>query len=472
MRNTIVGMVAFLCAVAAHAGSISSISPASVHVQRGEHFLTITGTSLGDQVIYSGPAGTFTVDTNSRNTSGVTAWIPLEVTNRAGRYSVLVRGQNGDSGPATFDVIDPDRRFVLLLPEVYVLAAFSREGAHLKYDLQTFGGKEEGQATIECDPPSGSMFKLGTTLVRCSATSVSGERTDGSFSVIVVDDAVPVLKLPDDVKVEATEPSGAIVKFEASAFDEIDGEMRVTCDRASGSLFPVGRTTVTCTASDLSSNPARGTFTVDVSGKNQLALRVPEGLVVEAEDPDGAYVTYEVGTEGSEDPEPVVKCDPESGDFFKLGTTLVNCFAQDRFDGTAEARFELSVVDTVGPIVASVFTDPQYLVPVDKEMVAVRVAIEAFDVVDPFPRCSIVDVTANEEISPDDWKIVSDGEVALRATRNGKETDRIYRIGVQCTDERKNATSATANVIVPASGEAPKGGADSKTRGKRRAGGR
>lgn len=470
MRNTALGVAIFLCAVGTYAGTISSLNPASVHVARGEHFVTVSGTDLGDQVTYSGPAGTFTVDINSRNATSVTAWIPLEVTNRAGRYSVTVRGgRTGDSGPASFDVIDPDRRFVLLLPEVLVISAISREGANVKFDLETFGGKEEGLATIECDPKSGSMFKLGSTLVRCSAKSVSGERAEGSFSVTVVDDEAPALKLPENIVVEATEPKGAIVKFDGHAFDAIDGELHVSCDRSSGSLFPVGRTTVACTATDFSSNPAYGTFTVDVKGKNHLALRVPDGLVAEAEGPDGAVVVYEVEAEGTEDPAPEIKCDPESGDVFKLGTTLVNCFASDRFGGRAEARFELSVADTVGPIIATAFTDPQYLVPVDKSMVTVKLDIEAVDLVDPFPRCSVVDVTANEQISPDDWKIVSDREVLLRATRNGG-IDRIYRIGLRCTDERKNETTGTATAVVPASGEAPKAGSSGKTPGKRRAG--
>jgi hypothetical protein len=41
----------------------------------------------------------------------------------------------------------------------------------------------------------------------------------------------------------------------------------VTCDPASGSEFPIGTTTVGCTATDAHGNTASGSFPVDVSSR-------------------------------------------------------------------------------------------------------------------------------------------------------------------------------------------------------------
>src|SRR6185436_8852727 len=341
----------FLCALSAGAGTITSINPSTINVSSGEYFLTANGSALGSQMTFSGPAGTFTLNINSSTPTSVTAWIPEAVVNRSGSYTVTVSGSNA----ATLTIVNPNRRFLLLVPEVMLISAISREGTPVKFEdsLTTWSDdKDPSPATIECDPRSGSALPLGTTQVRCTASNLNGEKDSATFGVAVVDDGAPDLKVPRDIVAEATEETGAIVKFDTSAFDAIDGELRVTCNRQSGSLFPVGRTLVSCNAADFSQNNAYGSFLVEVKGKGRLALNVPKGLAVEADNADGTLVDYHVEAYGSEDPEPVVKCDPKSGDFFRFGTTLVTCHAEDRFGGVADERFEVNVVDTLGPIVA------------------------------------------------------------------------------------------------------------------------
>ena len=55
---------------------------------------------------------------------------------------------------------------------------------------------------------------------------------------------------------------------EPSAIDTVDGPRRVTCRPRSGSRFPVGTTTVTCTASDTSGNTRTSTFDVVVTRRH------------------------------------------------------------------------------------------------------------------------------------------------------------------------------------------------------------
>jgi hypothetical protein len=93
---------------------------------------------------------------------------------------------------------------------------------------------------------------------------------DGIASPVVsqdfnfVDIAPPSLSLPEDLVVEATSPSGAQVSFTAAAHDNRDGDVPVTFDVASGSIFPLGETTITATAVDSAGNRTVDTFTVTV----------------------------------------------------------------------------------------------------------------------------------------------------------------------------------------------------------------
>lgn len=145
---------------------------------------------------------------------------------------------------------------VLTLPANITAQATSAAGAAV-----SFTATATDNATVVCTPASGSTFALGTTTVNCTATASTGS-TSGSFLVTVVDTTPPTLTLPGPITAEATGPNGADVVFTASANDLVDGSRPVTCDHLSGSTFPLGSTTVQCTATDTHNNTAHGSFTV------------------------------------------------------------------------------------------------------------------------------------------------------------------------------------------------------------------
>jgi rhamnogalacturonan endolyase len=82
--------------------------------------------------------------------------------------------------------------------------------------------------------------------------------------VVENDTTPPVLNLPDDKIVEATSPAGAAVTFAVSAEDEVSGSLAVTLSHASGSVFPIGTTMVTASATDAFGNVVNGSFTITV----------------------------------------------------------------------------------------------------------------------------------------------------------------------------------------------------------------
>ncbi|MEM7261701.1 MAG: HYR domain-containing protein [Planctomycetota bacterium] len=80
---------------------------------------------------------------------------------------------------------------------------------------------------------------------------------------IAKDFTPPEILCPDNMTVRAQTPNGAEVTYEVTASDEC-GEVTVTCDPPSGSLFPLGTTDVICTAVDEDGNDSECSFTVTV----------------------------------------------------------------------------------------------------------------------------------------------------------------------------------------------------------------
>lgn len=89
---------------------------------------------------------------------------------------------------------------------------------------------------------------------------------DAFVTRIGIDVTPPAITAPSSVVADATGPTGGVVTFSVSALDDLDGEVGVTCSPPSGSTFPIGTTTVTCTASDATGNNATASFEVLLRG--------------------------------------------------------------------------------------------------------------------------------------------------------------------------------------------------------------
>lgn len=83
------------------------------------------------------------------------------------------------------------------------------------------------------------------------------------------DTTPPQLTLPAAMSADATSPAGAIVTYAASAVDDVDGSVQVTCAPPSSSVFPIGDTVVDCSATDAAGNTSTGSFTIHVKGADE-----------------------------------------------------------------------------------------------------------------------------------------------------------------------------------------------------------
>jgi hypothetical protein len=90
-------------------------------------------------------------------------------------------------------------------------------------------------------------------------------RAAGSTCSTIMDSTPPVITVPSSASVNTESLDGAFVYYSVTASDTIDPNPVVTCTPQSGSLFPVGNTLVSCTATDKGGNTASGSFYVKVT---------------------------------------------------------------------------------------------------------------------------------------------------------------------------------------------------------------
>lgn len=89
---------------------------------------------------------------------------------------------------------------------------------------------------------------------------------EAGIYAMVIDHVPPIVEVPEVVVVDAIGTDGAPVTFGSTALDDVDGPLSQSCSPSSGFLFPIGDTTVTCSATDSHGNTGDASFLVVVMG--------------------------------------------------------------------------------------------------------------------------------------------------------------------------------------------------------------
>ena len=302
--------------------------------------------------------------------------------------------------------------------------------------------------------------EAGTHAVRLTIVDKRPAATGYSIATdrfaLVPDAQAPTIMIPGDVTVEATGPGGALATYEATATDDRDGPVPVTFTPPPGSLFSLGTTTVTATASDFHGNRSTKTFTVTVEDTTAPALDLPADVTLEATGPGGAVATYAATARDAVSGEVDVGFSIPSGSTFPLGTTVVTVTAVDGADNTASGIFIVTVRDTTPPTLETLAASPASLWPPNHGMVPITVAAAVSDAVDASPATRIVSVASNEPLNgtgdgdtAPDWQITGNLAVELRAERSGSGAGRVYTIAVESRDAAGNTSTKTVQVAVP-----------------------
>jgi hypothetical protein len=218
--------------------------------------------------------------------------------------------------------------------------ATSPSGAVVFYTSTASGGCSP--PSVNCNPPSGSTFPLGTTTVTCTAGDNCGGFTNCSFTITVTN--APILLTCSSNITVSTFSNSAEVFYTSSASGGCSPPPFLTCNPASGSTFPVGTTTVTCTANDACGQLTNCSFTITVLHSNvPIVLNCSSNITVTATSSSGATVFYTSTANGGCSPPPSVTCNPPSGSTFPIGTTSVTCTASDTCGQSTNCSFTVTV---------------------------------------------------------------------------------------------------------------------------------
>lgn len=202
----------------------------------------------------------------------------------------------------------------------------------------------DGAVEVSCNHKSNGVFPVGKTIVSCSATDKAGNEATGTFVVNVENTTPPTITVPGNIVTTATSQLGSVVTYSSpTAVDIVDGTVPVICDKKSDSIFVIGTTTVTCTASDSSGNKDYKTFTVTVQNVPPTII-TPGNEIVEATSEKGARVTFNAHSNDE------VTCSPASGSEFPIAMTTVTCKALNKEGEAATKSFTVTVRDTIPPV--------------------------------------------------------------------------------------------------------------------------
>lgn len=183
---------------------------------------------------------------------------------------------NSAYGNFTVTVVDTTPP-VLTLPANITTEATSASGAVVSFNRSAID-LGTGTRFVSCSRMSNSTFAIGSTVVTCSANDGRGNTASGNFTVTVQDTTAPTLLLPSNITDDTVDPAGTTVNFNAASNDSVDGTRPAVCSPASGSLFPVGDTTVNCSATDTHGNTSLpGHFTVHVRALESIAVTTDTG---------------------------------------------------------------------------------------------------------------------------------------------------------------------------------------------------
>ncbi|XP_038072603.1 uncharacterized protein LOC119741056 isoform X5 [Patiria miniata] len=295
-----------------------------------------------------------------RQESGLAYWTddsPLSI--KYFGYATEI-SESWKTGMWKFYIVDKIAPDIKCPHDIVVATDLNQDGAVVTWDAPVVTDNSDQAVAVVCEPASGSVFPLDVvTTVICTATDSAGNSATCDFTVTVQDEEDPTINCPVDFY-EVTDPGqpGAVVTWEVTAQDNSGIQPTIVCDAGglqSGDQFPIGVTTVTCTATDEAGNQVSCFFTINVNDEEDPTINCPVDFY-EVTDPGqpGAVVTWEVTAQDNSGIQPTIVCDAgglQSGDQFPIGVTTVTCTATDEAGNQATCSFTINVDDEEDPTI-------------------------------------------------------------------------------------------------------------------------
>jgi hypothetical protein len=351
-------------------------------------------------------------------------------------------------------------------------ASTDPDGDSLTYEWR------EGVTVLGTNAMLNTSLAFGAHTITLKVTDPSGDFSEDTVSVQIVDTTAPSITAPPNVSVNTgpgASSCGVVISDAtlgtAMASDGCSASVTVTRTGVpAGNNFPVGTTIVTYTADDGHGHTASAQQVVTVTDNTPPVISVPANINVNAP-ANSCSVNVNPGTATATDNCPGVTVTGTRSDSqplnapYPVGTTTITWKATDAHGNITTGTQTVKVNDATPPVIvlasgAIVLGPPNHNYHTLTMANLVASASDGCDASVDINDVVISQVTSDEiengngdGNTPNDIVIAPDCKsLQLRAERQGGGDGRVYKITLKVRDSGGNVTTAVRTVIVPHSG--------------------
>ena len=212
---------------------------------------------------------------------------------------------------------------------------------------QAIATDESGIQSLTNNAPE--QFPLGITTVIWTAIDNAGNMGIATQTVTVGDSTPPVISGLSDVTIEANGNQNT-PNLGNPTVNDLVGVLSITNDAPAS--FPLGKTVVTWTATDVAKNIATATQIVTVQDTKPPKIRAPATVTYEASSLDQNFMN--LGEPTVTDNSEIASVTNDAPQGFPIGETIVTWIAIDTSGNQASATQKVEVVDTIKPVISKI----------------------------------------------------------------------------------------------------------------------
>ncbi|MFC1714361.1 HYR domain-containing protein [Candidatus Poribacteria bacterium] len=185
-------------------------------------------------------------------------------------------GSSSDSDNAVITVVDTTPPS-LVVPDDIVAEQTDMDGTPVDINVTA---TDICDADVDIVDDSLAVYPLGETIVTYIATDDSGNVSEDSISITIVDTTPPDLVVPDYIEREQETAEGTVVVIDVTATDICDADVDIYAD-GELDIYPLGSTIVTYTAVDDSGNESMDSVTVTIVDTTPPEISDPDPGIIE-----------------------------------------------------------------------------------------------------------------------------------------------------------------------------------------------
>ncbi len=208
--------------------------------------------------------------------------------------------------------------------------------------------------------PSGSSFNAGTTTVTYTAADSWGNTTTCSFTVTITDAQPPIIECPEDrtISTSPTTCNAAVLITPPQASDNCSSVSltnNYTNAPNASSIYPLGTTVVTYSASDVAGNTVSCSFTITVVDLQPPIVQCPANITQNLSGTNCFGVVIVPLATASDNCSSATLTNSLTGTAnasgaYLIGQTIITYTAADAVGNTSTCSFTVNVQDSTPPV--------------------------------------------------------------------------------------------------------------------------